>query len=162
MARGNVAFGRMKAAYGRRAATERSMGELKPKLASIQRRIEEDEERRRGRNLLLSELSALNTDLKQRRERTKEFRTGAKEAGVELGEMSLLDRIGITGPDVEQEYLTDRGMATGEQLLNIGRGFGTGRGLGMRLLELLGPEYDTLKPDTSVMTPYEIRKNRGY
>lgn len=163
MARNTAAIGRAKTAYGTQAGLRRELGSLAPRIAGIKRRMQEDEERRQGRNLLLSELSKTATGLGKTRERTEQFRLGAEKAGVGLGEGSLLDRIGITGPPTGEKFMTERGMATGEQLLNIGRGFKTGDPLGMRLLELLGPtnalssEHETIRPDMNIKTPFELR-----
>ena len=163
MARNTSAIGRAKSAYGVRSEMSRELGSLTPRIAGIKRRMEEDEERRKGRNLLLGELSKMATGLEKNRERTRQFRTGAEKAGVDPGEMSFLDKIGLTGPSTEERFMTERGMATGEQLLNIGRGFQTGDPMGMRLLELLGPrnplssKYETLKPEIGIKTPFQIR-----
>ena len=163
MARNTEAIGRAKAAYTTQAGLRRELGSLAPRIAGIKRRMEEDEERRQGRNLLLSELSKTATGLAKTRQRTQQFRLGAEKSGIDLGGQSFLDRIGITGPPTEERFMTERGMATGEQLLNIGRGFQTGDPLGMRLLELLGPrnplssEYETTRPNTIVRTPFQIR-----
>ena len=162
MARNIAAIGQAKTAYGTQAGLRRELGSLAPRIAGIRRRMEEDEERRKGRNLLLSELSKTATVLKKTRSRTEQFRLGAEKAGVDLGDKTWLDKLGITGPPTDQEFMTERGMATGRELMSIGRGFQSGDPFGMRLLELFGPrnalssEYETRRPDTTVKTPFEL------
>ena len=162
MARNTSAIGRAKSAYGVQAGQRRELSGLAPRIAGIRRRMEEDEERRKGRNLLLKTLSTAATDMAKKRELTKQFRLGAEKAGVDPGERSLLDRIGITEPSPDESFMTERGMATGRELMSIGRGFQSGDPFGMRLLELFGPrnalssEYETRRPDTTVKTPFEL------
>ena len=163
MARNTAAIGRAKTAYGTQAGLRRELGSLAPRIAGIKRRMEEDEEHRKGRNLLLKELSTAATDMAKNRELTKQFRLGAEKAGVDPGERSLFDRIGITGPSPDESFMTERGMTTGRGLMSIGRGFQFSDPFGMRLLELLGPrnalssEYEVFKPDTKVKTLFDIR-----
>jgi len=112
-------YQRLGGAYTAFAQKTRRTGDLGPRVAEIRKQMEEDRERHQSRIQLLGQAMKLAGSLEENRERLRLFRRGAQEMGIDVGEPSILEKIGITGPDVEGMYGPYGVKGTG--LLQVGR-----------------------------------------
>jgi len=89
------AYNRLSTAYAKYAGVKRSTMSLSSRIAEIRRKIKEDEERFKERQLFLKAAYNVATMASERAQRSADYAAGTKALGIDT-KLSLTDRLGIT------------------------------------------------------------------